>query len=96
MPLRPRAMIGQHLDGDIVSQVSSQRLVWLPARQTTAISNRWRSNGKRFIVADYRANRLAVVVAKLTAGDASPSSAPSRARVADSGLAGTLLRFSAW
>ncbi len=79
------AMIGQHLDGDIVSIVSSQRLVWLPAHQTTAaIKNRWLSNGKRFTVVDWRANRLADAVAKLTAADASP---PRRSlQVALSGL----------
>ncbi len=79
------AMVGQHLDGDIVSIVTSQRLVWLPAHLTTsAISNRWLSNGKRFTVVDWRANRLADMVAKLTADGASP---PKRTvQVALSGL----------
>ena len=79
-------MIAHHVDDDIASLVSSQRLVWLPAHQTTgAIMNRWLSNGKRFSVVDWRANRLADAVAKMMANDAAPAS--SSVNIVKSGIA---------
>ena len=79
-------MIAHRVEGDIVSLVSSQRLVWLPAHQTTgAIMNRWLSNGKRFSVVDWRANRLADAVAKMMANDAAPAN--SSMKTVKSGIA---------
>ena len=60
--------IGCSLDADITCLVRDEKLVWVPAHQTTAaIGNKELSNGQMLTAVDWRANRLVDALAKQAA-----------------------------
>jgi hypothetical protein len=73
------ARIAASLDGNLASLVEGERLVWMPAHQTSAdTARRVKSNGQPVSYVDWRANRLADVVARSAAIRGAPRQAVIR------------------
>ncbi len=76
---RAWAVIAAALDGDLANLTREQKLVWLPAHQTTAaIGERLLSNGRLFSAIDWRANRLVDALAKKAAAEQQAPAAITR------------------
>ena len=66
---RTWAHIANHLDGNIHDLITMKRLIWMPAHQGAGqIGTALRSDGRRLSAYEWRANRLADLLAKEAAG----------------------------